>query len=204
MIDLSAHIRMAYVFVLSVNLVFLITLTGCLGPLPVKMDVPNYSVGPVSSPNFQDMVLNSIPEDMGEVRVFGKASWLGFRKDDGPLMFVNPYFKGVAVLTDTDILLLLWSEVEQRYQILKQVAYSNIRYRPSTGRGSLHLHLMESEFSFGEIDYRPAGTTYLSFTNNKGAFTVRENHKRAHALFQEKVEKYIVEIPSPNSIDGEY
>jgi len=207
MILLSGQIRMAYVFVLSVNLVFLITLTGCFGPVPVKMDVPNYSVGLVSSPNFQDLVLNSIPEDMGEVRVFGKANWFGFRKGSGPLMFVDPHFKGVAVLTDTDILLLLWSEVEQRYQILKQVAYSSIRYRPSTERAGLRLYLMESEFSFGEIDYRPyrpLGQTYLEFTKPKGTSTDRENLKRAHALFQEKVEKYIVETPIPNSFDGEY
>lgn len=205
MIHLSPQFRMAYILVLSVNLVFLITLTGCFGPVLVKMDVPNYSIGPVSSPNFQDLVLNSVPEDMGEVHVFGKANWIGFRKGSGPLVMSQAYFKGVAVLTDTDILLLLWSEVEQRYQVLKQIAYSNIRYRPSTERSSLRLYLMDSEFSFGEINYRPlAGQTYLEFTNPNGISTNRENLKSAHALFQEKVEKYIVETPIPNSLDGEY
>ena len=97
--------------------------------MPQKMDIPNYSIGPVSSDGFPSLVKDAIPSDKGKIHVFGKAEWFGFYISSKSLHFTTPYFLGVAALTDTDILLLLWDEDEQRYKIVERMPYEEIRFK---------------------------------------------------------------------------
>ena len=67
---------MAKIYVYAVSLFILVSLTGCV-PMPIKMKVPDYSIGPVSSEDFPNLVQSAIPANKGEVRIFGK---LGFNR----------------------------------------------------------------------------------------------------------------------------
>jgi hypothetical protein len=197
---------MAKIYLYAVSLFILVSLTGC-GPMPIKIVVPDYSIGPVSSEDFPDLVQSAIPANKGEVRVFGKANWLGFSESSGNFHVVSPYFSGVAALTDTDIFLLLYDDNEQRYEILKQVPYTSISFDPKHGRragGPLYLYIEEPEFSFGEKSYTPHARTYLEFTSPTGILSDPEKNKLAHLLFEEKVARHIVEQPPITSFDDQY
>jgi hypothetical protein len=186
---------MVKIYVYAVSLFILVSLTGC-GPQPIKMKVPDYSIGPTSSEDFPDLIQSAIPANKGEVRIFGRASWAGFSENPGYFHFVSPYFSGVAALTETDILLLLYNEDQQRYEILKQVPYTGIRFDPKHGwraGGSLCLYIEEPEFSFGEKGYTPYERTYLQFERPTGTRSDPEKNKLAHLLFEEKVARHIVE-----------
>ena len=195
---------MAKIYVYAVSLFILVSLTGC-GPMPIKMKVPGYSIGPVSSEDFPNLVQSAIPANKGEVRIFGKANWLGFSESPGHFHVVSPYFSGVAALTDTDIFLLLYNDDEQRYEILTQVPYTSISFDPKHGSGGpLYLHIEEPEFSFGEKSYTPYEKTLLGFTGPTGFWNDREKNKLAHLLFEEKVARHIVEQPPITSFDDQY
>lgn len=194
---------MAKIYVYAVSLFILVSLTGC-GPQPIKMKVPGYSIGPVSSEDFPDLIQSAIPANKGEVRIFGKADLMGFSKNSGGLHFVAPYFSGVAALMDTDILLLLYNEDEQRYEILTQLSYTGISFDPKHGRragGPLCLYIEEPEFSIGEKSYTPYEKTLLGFTGPTGFWNDREKNKLAHLLFEEKVARHIAEQPPITSFD---
>jgi len=197
---------MAKIYAYVVSLFILVSLTGC-GPMPIKMLVPDYSLGPVSSEDFPDLVQSAIPPDKGEVHIFGKANWLGFVESPGYFHVVSPYFSGVAALTDTDIFLLLYNDNEQRYEILTQVPYTGISFDPKHGRragGALCLYIEEPEFSFGEKSYTPYERTYLEFTRPTGIRSDPEKNKLAHLLFEEKVSRHIVDQPPITSFDDQY
>jgi hypothetical protein len=197
---------MAKIYAYAVSLIILVTLTGC-GPAPIKMKVPGYSIGPVSSEDFPDLVQSAIPPNKGEARIFGKANWLGFVESPGYLHAVTPYFSGVVALTDTDIFLLLYNDDEQRYEILTQVPYTGISFDPKHGSsagGPLCLYIEEPEFSFGEKRYTPYERTYLEFTRPTGIRSDPEKNKLAHLLFEEKVARHIAEQPPITSFDDQY
>ncbi len=196
---------MAKFYAYAVGLFILVALTGC-GPAHIKMKVPDYSIGPVSSEAFPDLVQSAIPQNKGEIRIFGKANWLGFVESPGYFHAVSPYFSGVVALTDTDIFLLLYKDDEQRYEILLQMPYTGIRFDPIHGRagGPLCLYIEESGFSFGEKSYTSYGRTYLEFTRPTGIRSDPEKNKLAHLLFEEKVARHIVEQPPITSFDDQY
>ena len=197
---------MAKTYVYAVSLFILVLLTGC-GPAPIKMKVPDYSIGPVSSEDFSDLVQSAIPANQGEVRISGKANWLGFSESPGYFHVVAPYFSGVTALTDTDIFLLLYNDDEQRYEILTQVSYTGISFDPQHGRragGALSLYIEEPDFTVGEKSYTPDERTFLEFTRPTGIRSDTEKNKLAHMLFEEKVARHVVERPPSTSFDDQY
>lgn len=165
--------------------------------------MPNYSIGPVSSEGFPSLVKDAIPSDKGRIRVFGKVDWIGFLISSKSVHLTTPYFSGVAALTDTDILLLLWDEDEQRYKIVERVPYEEIRFQPRgewRSKGSLTIYMDETKISIGEQNYTPLRATYLGFTSPTGLSADREKNKQAHLLFEEKVERYVPDS-STNAIE---
>ena len=191
---------MAKIYVYAVSLFILVSLTGC-GPMPTKMKLPDYSIGPVSSEDFPDLVQSAIPANKGEVRIFGKASWMGFSESQGYFHAVSPCFSGVAVLTDTDIFLLLYNDDEQRYEILTQVPYRFISFYPGggwlDGGDSIYLYFEELwGFSFGEKHYSPYDRTVFGFTKPTGTRIDPEKNKLAHLLFEEKVARKVIKYLS--------
>lgn len=180
---------MAKTCLFAVVLFILISQTGC-GPLPIKMKEPDYSIGPVSFENFPDLVQAAIPANKGEVRLSGKAIWMGFFESPGIFHVVSPYFSGVVALTDTDIFLLLYNDEEQRYEVLSQVPYTGISFDPNDGwsaGGPLYLYIEEPELALGEKIYTPDARTSLEFVRPTGIRSDSEKNRLAHLLFEEKV-----------------
>jgi hypothetical protein len=187
---------MARICAHAVSFFILISLTGCFGAIiDLEMEAPGYSIGPVSSEYFPDLVKNALPADEGELRVFGKAHWGDFQTswpNKVPFVGYSFYFSGVAALTDTNIILLLFNEDEQRYEIMTQVPYRFISFVPNwgwAGHAGLVLYFEKlGGFSFGEHYYSPAvGRTLLEFRKPNGIQRAPEKNKLAHLLFEEKV-----------------
>lgn len=194
---------MSKICALITGFIFTIFLESCYFPMPQKMDMPDYSMGPVSSDGFLGLVKDAIPSDKGKIHVFGRAEWFGFYNSSKSVHLTTPYFSGVAVLTDTDILLLLWDEDELRYKIVEQVPYAEIRFQPRgewRSKGSLTIYMDETEISIGEQSYAPNRATYLGFRPPTGLSSDREKNKQAHLLFEEKVERYVPDS-STNTIE---
>ncbi len=55
----------------------LFVLTGC-GGLDLQVSMPDYSLGPVSSDEFPDLLNDAIPASEGQVHVRGKVHWAVF------------------------------------------------------------------------------------------------------------------------------
>jgi hypothetical protein len=192
--------------VLLASFVLATFMAGCYLPPPEKMEIPDHSIGPISSDAFPGLVNDAIPPELGKIHVFGYAHWHGFSDSSKSLHFTDPFFTGVAALTDIDILLLLWNEDVQQYQIVEQVPYSEIRFQPRDewrSTGYLTILMDEPEISIGAQRYTSREKTYLGFVLPSGLRIEREKNKQAHALFEEKVERYIPG-QSTNTIPDDY
>ena len=179
---------------LLAGIVFTIAVAGCYVQLPEKMEKPNYSAGPVSSHDFPILVKDAVPREKGKIHVFGNASWHGFYDPTRSLHFTDPYFSGVAALTDTEILLLLWNEDLRRYEIVEQVPYTEIRFLPEGEWGStgpLTILTEQTTIAVGGQSYMSRKWTYLGFNLPSGWRIDREKNKQAHLLFEEKVERFV-------------
>jgi hypothetical protein len=131
-------------FLRTVGICLLIALTSC-GRFDVKMDLPHYSMGPVKSSNFPTLVQEAMTAGDQEALLFGRVWWFGFSGSPG-FSATSPYFSGVAALTETEIVLLLWNEIEETYEIVSRVPYANLNL-VSKGR---ELYFKDKEFSFGQ------------------------------------------------------
>jgi hypothetical protein len=181
-----------------------VVLTACYVPTPQKMGIPDYSIGPISSDEFPGLVSDAIPSNEGEIHVFGKASWHGFYDGSKTLHFTEPYFYGVAALTDETIFMLMWDERERRYEIIERVPYSNIKFQPRGKRwsaASITILMDESAITVGEQSYTSFKKTYLSFVLPSGIRVDREKNTQANLLFEEKVERYVPDHSSNSSAD---
>ena len=195
---------MSKLHVLFAGFVFAVFLTGCFVPSPEKMTMPNYSIGPVAADAFTGFVEDAIPSNKGKIHVFGYAAWHGFFDSSKSLHFTSPYFSGVAALTDIDILLLMWNEDAQRYEIVAEVPYSEIRFQPRGewgSTGSLAILMGESEISIGEQPFTSLKKTYLEFLLPSGRRIDREKNRHAHLLFEEKVEQFIPDYSANTPVE---
>jgi hypothetical protein len=173
-------------------------LAGCLGipDQPVKM--PDYSLGPVSSVEFPDLLNDAIPVNEGEVHVFGKVHWTGFR-DNRNYPAVPRYIRAVAAITDTDILLLQWYEPEKRYEVVKRLPFTEILYVSKLGSAAIYLYFADRELSLGGTNYVIFGDTpfktFLQFTKPSGFSVDQEKTEAAFLILKENIELY--EKPRP-------
>jgi hypothetical protein len=181
-----------------------VVLTACYVPAPQKMGIPDYSIGPISSDEFPGLVSDAIPSNEGEIHVFGKAQWHGFHDSSKTLHFTTPYFSGVAALTDEAILLLMWDEREQNYEIIERVPFSKIKFQPKGERGSaasITILMDESTIKVGEQGYTSFNKTYLQFVLQNGLRVDGEKNRQANLLFEEKVERYVPDHSADTRVD---
>lgn len=149
--------------------------------------MPDYSSGPVSAEKFEALVQEAISTDTSEIHVMGNATWSGFSGSTG-FAATSPYFSGVVALTETDILLLLWNENEDQYEIVKTVSYSELTISPSK---SIKLYFKEPKFSLGQQTYTADLVTYLRFMNKWGIVDRNKNEK-ALQVTKRKVETHVI------------
>ena len=180
-------------FLYFTSMIFLFSSAGC-GRFDVKMEMPGYSLGPVSAENFSDLVQEAIPTTASEIQVVGRATWTGFSGSPG-FAATSPYFSGVVALTETDILLLLWNENEDQYEIVKTVSYSELTIIPSK---SFKLYFKEPGFSLGQQTYTADLATYLRFMSNRGIVEKSKNED-ALLVLKRKVETHVIEETTASS-----
>jgi hypothetical protein len=185
-------------FLRTVGICLLIALTSC-GRFDVKMDLPHYSMGPVKSSDFPTLVQEALTVGDQAALIFGKASWYGFSGSPG-FSATSPYFRGVAALTETEIVLLLWNEVEETYEIVSQVPYANLNL-VSKGR---KLYFKSKEFSFGQETFTAHMATYFRFVKPSGVID-KAKTEEAFLVLDAKVEpRSYSERRINTSFDGEY
>jgi hypothetical protein len=187
-------------FLGTVSICLLIALTSCMfGPFEVKMDLPHYSMGPVKSSDFPTLVQEALTVGDQAALIFGKASWYGFSGSPG-FSATSPYFRGVAALTETEIVLLLWNEVEETYEIVSLVPYANLNL-VSKGR---KLYFKSKEFSFGQETFTADMATYFRFVKPSGVID-KAKTKEAFLVLDAKVEPHSYsERRIDTSFDGQY
>lgn len=159
-------------------------------PVPLSgagnLDMPEYSLGPVSSKQFPDLIRSAIPPSEGAVHISGRAE-LSLLLDDRFYIL-----SAVASLTDTDIVLLKWHEPEEHYEILARLPYSNILSvsTNSLGLGRIaHLCLATTVFAWGDQTYPIGQHASMSFVRPSGFFGDTERTEAAISLLQETINR---------------
>ena len=190
-------LKMSKHYILATVLVALFLLSGCvITPLtvigstpllvrgPKTFDLPNYSLGPVSSDQFSDLLEKAIPPNEGVVHLFGPAN-LSLSKD-------NRYYSlsAVAALSDSAILLLKWYEPEKQYKLLARLPYSEILSVSTNSWGLgrvIYLCLATTEFALGDHTHAIDQRADMTFDKPSRIFQDVEKAKAAFSLLQEKI-----------------
>ena len=190
---------MAKLFSLTTIVLLVLSLTGCVGNITLQVKIPDYSLGPVSSDEFPDLLHDAIPASEGEVHVFGRAEWSGFH-DSRKFPVVSYIFVPVAAITDTDILLLKWYEPEKRYKIVKRLPYSEI-LSVSKVRRAIFLYFEDKEFSLGDKNYIIFGNTtfktLFTFSSPSGFSMDQEKNEAAFFTLNDNIKLH--ESTNPTS-----
>jgi len=181
-------------FLASALLTFFL-LVGCV-PLPIvgwvpvggaglkTFDLPDYSRGPVSSEQFPDLVRKAIPPGEGTVHVFGKAELI-LREDNLSLIV-----SAVASLSDTAILVLMWYEPDEQYELVARVPYSDITAVSTNSWGlgrMIYLCLATRQLVLGDETHDIEQQVSLSFIKDSGVFQDVEKSEAGLLLLQEKI-----------------
>ena len=182
-------------YLLTIKALLLLSLTGCglflSAPTLWKADIPNYTLGPVSSDEFPALLQDAIPAGEGEVHVFGRVELFGLKNNSG---YFNTsryfYFRAVAAITNTDILLLKWHEPEERYKIVGRLPYSetlSVSISGGSAGGTIYLYFKDKELSLGDQNYEIDQKAGLCFIKPSSIFIDQEKNKAAFALLREKI-----------------
>ena len=141
---------------------------------PQKISRPNYTVGPVSSAEFADLLQNAIPSSEGKVQISGKGEWYpskrGFERQQ------TDFSVGVIAVTDTSVLFLQWYEPEARFEVLMRFPYSEI----------LSVSLAKTGFN-RRISMQKKDFSFDSFAFVGGFFVDREKTEAVFALLQDRI-----------------
>ena len=124
-------------YLLIINVIFVLSLAGCgaasvallVLSLPVgvthpqQVEIPGYTLGPVSSDEFPALLHNAIPASEGDIYFTGRAQWTGLENVNQPS---GKLIQSIVAITDFQILFLWWREQDERYEILILLPYSEI------------------------------------------------------------------------------
>jgi hypothetical protein len=95
-------------------------------PVPAKtgmVKLAGYSLGPVSSQEATDLLMEAIPPDEGTVYFTGRVEWTGLSRLK---QSVGELYQSMGAITDFNILLLWWSESNERYEVLIRLPFAEI------------------------------------------------------------------------------
>ena len=161
-----------------------------------------YSLGPVSSQEVTDLLLEAIPPDEGNVHFTGQIEWTGLsrlKQSFGEL------YQSMSAITDFNILFLWWSEANERYEVLMRLPFAEIYsielWTPGFGT-NIRFCLEKDEIPVGDeilgIDRR---TTFRVM--KPGVFTDAEKTEEIFKLLDSKVIKKTESQGQPNPCDAE-
>jgi hypothetical protein len=186
-------------YLTTISLAFSL-LSGCIAlPLPgagwavaplllsgsATVELPGYSLGPVSSERFPELIMAAIPPSEGTVHLYG-ASELLVQLDNRP-----HDLSAVASLTDTHMLFLKWHDQAEQYEIVSRLPYSEIQALStnSWGLGRIaYLCLATSAFGWGDQTYAIDQRASMSFIEASGYHQDVEKTQAAIDLLYEKIE----------------
>jgi len=190
-------------YLLFLKVALLVSLTGCfpfsamdVGFLVLSLpagagtgetDLTGYTIGPVSSEDFSDLLLNAIPASEGEVNLFGRVQWTGLthiRQSRSSLL------QTVAAFTNTDILSLWWYEEDQQYRILMRLPYSEIQSVSFEQYGfgaTIKLCHEVGELLLEDQKYSIGQATRLNFLNQNGMLGDTIKTEAAFEFLEDKI-----------------
>ena len=121
------------------------------GPVPEgTVKLSGYSLGPMSSEETTELLLEAIPPDEGTIHFTGRVEWTGLSK-------LNQSFgelhQAMSAITDFNILLLWWSESNEQYEVLIRLPFTDIYsielWTPGFG-AAIRFCLAKDEISVGD------------------------------------------------------
>lgn len=169
---------------LCLKVVLLASLTGCfpLSAMDITLlvlsvpggvgsgqtDLTGYTIGPVSSEEFPELLLKAIPASEGEVNLFGRVQWTGLTNIKQSRF---SHLQTVAAFTNTDILSLWWYEDDGQYRILLRLPYSEIQsvsFEKSGFGATIKLCHEVGELLLEDQQHSIGQATRLNFLNQNG------------------------------------
>ena len=148
-----------------------------------SLELPGYSLGPVSSEEFPDLILKGMPSGEGNALLSGRVE-LMLRLDDHFYIL-----SAVASLTDTDILLFQWYAPEEQYKVVGRLPFSDVLSFSTNSAGfgrTIYLCTMTTEFAWGEHTYTMDQRASMSFIRPAGTFHDVDRTEAALELLREK------------------
>ena len=169
--------------------------------LPQQIEISGYTLGPISSDEFPDLLHDAIPASEGIVHIYGQVEWSGLQER-------TRYFKAVAAITNTDILLLKWHEPEKHYKIVTQLPYSEILSVSAMTWGGgrpVYLYFDDKEISLGDQNYKIEGKTTFTFLKASGYRMDRGKNEAVFLFLQDKIKLHESPPLTPDdSFDDDY
>ena len=198
-----------------INVIFVLFLAGCgvtsvtmlvlslpggVAP-PQQVEFPGYTLGPISSDEFPDLLHDAIATSEGIVHIYGQVEWSGLQER-------SRYFKAVAAITNTDILLLKWHEPEEQYKIVTQLPYSEILSVSAMTWGAgrpVYLYFDDKEVSLGDQNYKIEGKTTFTFIKASNFRMDRKKNEAVFLFLQSKIKLHEGPPLTPDdSFDDDY
>lgn len=160
-------------------------------PGPAKsgtVKLSGYSLGPVSSQEVTDLLLEAISPDEGTVHFTGQIEWTGLSRLKQSF---GESYQSMSAITDFNILFLWWSEASERYDVLMRLPFAEIYsielWTPGFGT-AIRFCLEKDEIPIGDeilgIDRR---TTFRVM--KPGVLIDAEKTKEVFKLLDSKVTK---------------
>jgi len=200
---------MSKLYINIISIFILINLTGCLyvpfmgGGIVVPADsskinfkAKNYSIGPVSTPQFTSLISKTINSNEVDIKTLGTVKW------------TSPFhrFNGIAAVTDEAIILLKWYKPDKEYKIIMRLAYNENEIRAvSIGANGLTANLEMRNF---DLIFKDMGSGYdtitqLQFVNVDSTEVGAEKTISAFNFLKNKIKVYDVEDYDMSSDDFE-
>ncbi len=173
-------------FPLSAVDVGLLVLSMPAGTGSGSVSLKGYTLGPVSSPEFPDLLRQAIPAGEGEVYITGRAQWTGLMKVRQPGFYA---WQTVAATTDSALLFLWWHKDEERYKIMLRLPYADIESVTLEGTGrrtEIRLCHGVEEYAVGDQTLDINRLTRLQFMTAGGSWDF-EMTESAFEILNEKI-----------------
>jgi len=163
-----------------------------------KIDLPGYSLGPVSSDGVQELVLNAIPASDGNVYFTGRGQWTGLENVNQPS---SRMIQSIVGISDSQILFLWWREPDGPYETLIRLPYSEIYSvdLSTFGLGAVIKFCHEdNEILIGDQIISIDHETRFNFLKS-GFFGDAEKTKEAFVFLENKIilKEGLEHLPSP-------
>ena len=169
-----------------------------------KVDLSGYSLGPISSDGAQELILSAVPAIEGEVYFTGRAQWTGLENIKQPSSHL---IQSIVAITDFQILFIWWRELDERYEILIRLPYSEIYSvdLKTPGLGALIKFCHEDEeIRIGDQNITIDQETNFNFLRSS-IFGDAEKTKKAFVFLDKKItpKESLKHLPSPCEDDLE-